>query len=541
MPSAKRLPEAPPLPSSAFAMSFAGSDFEWFGEPRPGMPIIRWPNGGLCEPLVFFFGHLCRKNFESIRSMEPRAYSLREWFAYLDVRGIPWHQVDDLVLHQWREHERNRGVTLDQVEIKLKRVFHFYRHIPDAMVCQFDGTVTPEFVGENKRGGSQRFPISTKEVRTRFGNWITVWSGAKPVKQMKPKLKVLVNTDCDLVLSELRSPSKPKKDLQDIDSIIKCERDWGMGRSMAGAGLRAHEVPKLSLRDLTKAMKEEQLFRGLGQKRAVSIDSVAELSEDPEAQTIVLKALKHFTKKRKRLYLGVRIMGKGSKERSAGFTVDLIYDLLTVVVWGGRNRLIKRWQAADPEYVPDDTLFLSFKTGQPLTEGAVSDIMLQAFIDANVSGSGHDLRKNYATNIAAKILRRNLETFGYFTHAVLNTVLSEVANALGHSSVNTTTQHYTNLAISISSGLEHKRQRDKVLKICDMLMESDGNDMLDDERIRLCGTAFKVFSEMPKNSELYEILSDAMADRELNPVGLINMSAAVRRNPFPQLVVDNTR
>lgn len=522
-------------------MSFAGSDVEWFGEKRPGMPIIRWSNGRLCEPLVFFFGYLCRKNFEGIKSMEPRAYSLREWFAYLGERNIPWNEVDDLTMHQWRQHEREKGVTHEQIETKLKRVFHFYRHIPDAMVCQPDGTLTPEFVGENKRGEKPRFPISTKDVRTKTGNWLTVWSGSKSIKQMKPNLTVLVNADCGLVLSELRSPSKRKANLQDIDSIIKCERDWGMGRTMAGAGLRAHEVPTLSLVDLTKAMKEEQLFRGLGKKRAAGLESLAELAEDPEGQKAVLKALKHFTEKRNRLYIGVRVVGKGNKERRAGFTADLLHDLLTVVIWGGRNILIKRWQAADPEYVPQDTLFLSFKTGKPLTEGAVSDIMLQAFIDANVSGSGHDLRKNYATNIAAKILRRNLETFGYFTHAVLNTVLSEVADALGHATVNTTTQHYTNLAIATASGLEHKRQRDKVMRVCDMLLESDSKDMLDDERIRLCATAFKVFSEMPKNSELYELLVDGMADPDLNPEGIIKIAAVVKRAPFPRLVVDNTR
>ncbi|MDP9630369.1 UNVERIFIED_ORG: site-specific recombinase XerD [Ensifer adhaerens] len=521
-------------------MTFAGPDFEWFGETRPRMPVIRWPNGTLCEPLIFFFGHLCRKNFEAIKSMEPRAYSLREWFAYLSENGIPWNQASDLTLHQWRQHERNNGASPEQVEIKLKRVFHFYRHMPDAMVCQPDGTMTPEFVGENKRGEPPRFPISTKEVKTKTGYWLTVWSGSKPIKQMKPNLVVLVNDDRDRVLSELRSPSKPKKNLNDIDSIIKRERDWGMGRAMAGAGLRAHEIPTTSLLDLTKAMKDEQLFRGLGRERAAALRSVAELADDPEAQKIVLKGLKHFTEKRKRLYIGVRVVGKGNKERRAGFTVDLLYDLLTVVVWGGRNRLIKRWQAADPEYVPEDTLFLSFKTGKPLTEGAVSDIMLQAFIDANVSGSGHDLRKNYATNIAAKILTRNLQLFGYFTHAVLNTVLSEVADALGHAKVNTTTQHYTNLAVATATGLENKRQRDKVMRVCDMLLENDSKDMLDDDRIRLCGTAIKVFSEMPKDCELFEILAGAMEETELNPGGLINLSAVGKRVPYLRLVADNT-
>ncbi len=467
--------------------------------------------------------------------------TLREWFAYLGERGVPWNQADDLKLHQWRQHELENGVSPEQVETKLKRVFHFYHHIPDAMVCQPDGTVMPEFVGENRREEPPRFPISTKEVKTKSGHWLTVWSGSKPIKQVKPNLVVLVNDDRDLVLSELRSPSKRKKDLGDIDSIIRCERDWGMGRTMAGAGLRAHEVPALSLLDLTEAMKREQLFRGLGRARAATLRSVAELADEPEAQKVVLKGLKHFTEKRKRLYVGVRVVGKGNKERRAGFTVDLLYDLLTVVVWGGRSVLINRWQAADPDYVPEDTLFLSFKTGKALTEGAVSDIMLKAFIDANVSGSGHDLRKNYATNMAAKILTRNLQLFGYFTHAVLNTVLSEVADALGHAQVNTTTQHYANLAIATATGLENKRQRDKVMRVCDMLLESAGQDMLDDDRIRLCGTAIKVFSEMPKDCELFEILAGAMEETELNPGGLINLSAFGKRVPYLRVVADNTR
>jgi hypothetical protein len=46
----------------------------------------------------------------------------------------------------------------------------------------------------------------------------------------------------------------------------------------------------------------------------------------------------------------------------------------------------------------------------------------------------------------------------------------------------------------------------------------------DDERIQLCGTAMKVFAELPKKSELFGVLSWAMTNPEYNPDGLIDLS-----------------
>lgn len=535
----KILEQAKVVSTSDFRMSFGTDKFHWFGEVQSGMPIIRWPDGRLCQPLIFYFGYLCRLNLEQASSMEPRAYMLREWFSFLACEGIPWYQADDFVMHRWRQRQTDDGISEEQREKKLRSVYHFYLHVPDAMQRLEDGSVTPDFVGRNKRSNLRRYPITTKRVRTRSGEPITVWSGSRAIKHSTPDLTVPDNDQCDRVLLELRSPSNSISSSQNshIDPVIKRERDWAMGRLMVGAGLRADEVPELKLTDLTRALANEGIFKGLGRERARSIVSLAELANDSAAQDIVLKGLKHFEVQRRRLYIGVKIKGKGRKVRHAGFMIDLIYDLLTVVVWGGRAVLIKQWQTVDPTYEPEDTLFLSFKTSDALTAGAVSDIMLKAFKAADVAGSGHDLRKNYATNLAAKILSRNLDRFGYFTHAVLNTVLDEVATGLGHAKVTTTTKHYTNLAVVHSTGLESSRKRSRIMKIWEMLLQS--KDMMDDERIQLCGTAMKVFAEVPKESQMYGMLSWAMTNPDYNPGGLIDLSPAPATHL--RLVSDNGR
>lgn len=523
--------------TSDFRMTFAGPDFCWFGEPREGMPIIRWPDGTLCQPLIFFFGYLCRLNLEQISSMEPRAYQLREWFSFLRTQGIQWFNADDFTMHRWRHLLSESGLQDAQIEKKLRSVYHFYLHIPDAMQRMENGSPTPDFVGRNKRGNNRWFSISTKQVLTRTGERLTVWSGSKAVRESTPDFTVPDNDQCDRVLAELRSPLKKPEGTKTpaVDSVVKHERDWGMGRLMVGAGLRADEVPGFKLADLTKALLSEGILSGLGMNRLDSLETVADLSEDVDAQEIVLRGLKTFEQKRKRLYIGVKVKGKGKKIRNAAFLIDLITDILTVIVWGSRARLVREWQAQDPNYVPQDTLFLSYKTSDALTGGAVSDIMLRAFKAAGVPGSGHDLRKNYATNLAARILTRNLNQFGYFTHAVLNNVLHEVATALGHKSVNTTTRHYTNLAVVHSTGLENSRKRNKVMRIWDQLIES--KDLMDDEQLQLCGTAMRVFAELPKDSEMYGTLYWAMTNPDYNPKGLIDLSP--RPATHLRLVSDN--
>ncbi len=470
--------------------------------------------------------------------MKPRAYSLREWFAFLYGSGVHWTDANDLIMHRWKQKLRDENLSPAQIELKLRRVFDFYLNIPEALVRFDDGSPVSEFVGKNSARSTVRFPISTKRIQeVKSKEFRIVWIAWDAVTEAAPKLTVLENSDRDLVLSELRSPSNVSTNLDDyaVNPLIKRERDWAMGRLMSGGGLRAAEVPELSLIDFTEALIEEGVLRGLGRERVKSLRTVADLADDEEAKKIALSGLKNFERRRLRLYIGVRIVGKGQKERKAGFLVDLVYDLLTVVIWGGRHQLIKHWQSLDPTYVPEDSLFLSYKRKDRLKPGAVSDIMKQAFIRANVPGSGHDLRKSYATNLAASILRRNLDRFGYFTHAVLNTVMSEVAEALGHKTINTTTQHYTNLAVVHSTGIEDSRKRGKVMKVWELLLQS--KDMMDDERIRLCGTAVKVFSELPKESELFGVLQYAMTNPDYNPSGLIDLSTT--NVPHLRLVSDN--
>ncbi|MCQ1839066.1 hypothetical protein [Neorhizobium galegae] len=454
--------------------------------------------------------------------MEAEAYTLREWFAFLLNEGFEWYQANDLMMHRWRQHQKDSSeeISLAQIELKLERVFIFYKFIPEAMPITEGGQPMPEFVGPISEPRSRRLAITSKKVIYE-GNEHTVWSGKDKVKVAKPKLTVPDESQVERIHSVLRVPavnttqnnlpvgSHPKED------FLKSERNWTMGTCMSGGGLRAAEVADLTTAQITEALKAEGILLKLP-KQYAELTSIAELSDDVAAQEIVLAELKALRHRKKRHYIFVTIVGKGGKSRSASFFIDTIRDLLITAIWTVRAKMISQWGAT---WAYCDNVFLSFKSKQQLQSSSISDIMALAFFKAKVPGSGHDLRKFYATYTATLILRRTLNDLGYLTQAVVNTVLSEVADALGHSQVTTTTRHYVNMALVHYTGIESRRRRHKLMKIWEILLEEQGN--LSNDKIRLCGTTIKSVAQLPENAELNVMLGEMLRDPELNPLGMV--------------------
>ncbi|MBC2804841.1 site-specific integrase [Rhizobium ruizarguesonis] len=517
-PSSKALTWA--FKPSDFRMTLTSKTFKWFEEARPNVPIIRNPNGTICQPLVFYFAFLARCESEATSSMKQRAYTLREWFAFLHSQGAAWHMGDDIYMHRWRQSlvDANDGKTSEQIELKIRRVFDFYLFIPDAMRLLEDGRPTPVFVGPLRRSAGGSFAITSKRIPTKKGNELT-WISSKKVKSKVTDPSVPDELQVAQVMVSLRTP-------RDGGDLLLAERNWMLGSTMAGGGLRAAETTTFDIREFTSALKKEGLLQGLGRKEAKSLEDISVLGTSVEKQEIVLRALKHFEKVRRRQYLSVKITGKGSKTRHAAFTIDLVRDLLVIGIWTIRRKMIERKIAIDPAYVVPDTIFLSHKTDEPLLPGTVSDIMAAAFDDCGIVGSGHHLRRHHATSMAITILKRTVDNFGCFTQAVLNTVLDEVADALGHSQVNTTTQYYVNMAAVHFSGVKNKRSRARIMKIWELLLEHQ--DDLTDDRIKLCGTAVKIFARVPKQTDLYGMLSYALENKDINPDGLIEFDPPPR-------------
>lgn len=107
---------------SDFRLTFARDDFFWAEERRPGLPILRWLNGAICEPVVTFFGYSTEIGRAAVSSLKTEAYALREWLAFLANQGVEWHEVDDLLIHRWRQsfEARLKAKSLKKARVERK-------------------------------------------------------------------------------------------------------------------------------------------------------------------------------------------------------------------------------------------------------------------------------------------------------------------------------------------------------------------------------------------------------------------------------------
>lgn len=525
------------MPKAAFGfrLTSADRDFTWCEEKYQGMPIIRHPDGTVSQPFTFYFAYLARTRSESISSMATRSYTLREWAEFLWGQGLDLKSGGrDATLHRFVAAQKERGIEENQANVKIRRVYEFYLHLPDALRYWEDGAAVEEFVGTCE----ERRPITTKTTYFK-GRAYVRWSGQGKISQTPARPSVLDDDEADAVCAAARdvpvdnqmvaANSEPEDPAR---RILIGERNWLLANCMAKGGLRAAETCDVTCTAVTDALRMENLLKSV-EARVGRIHSIADIGDNQEAQDILLNSLKSFEHRKRRMFIYVDITGKGSKRRKAAFPIALIRDILTVGIWTVRRLQIL--ELSGSRSACPDTVFLSFKTAKQMLPGTVSDIMKAAFVRARINGSGHDLRKYYGTTTANRILKRTLDDLGYLTHAVLNTVYEQVASALGHASVTTTTRHYVNVATVNYTGLEARRQRSKILTIWEELISQQ--DQLDAERIRLCGTAIRSIAKAPKGSDLYEIVRGVLTDPEINPDGMIKFAIP---KPNLKLVVSNT-
>lgn len=512
---------------SDFRLRFTDDTFVWDGERQPDIPVVRWPSGAICQPLLFYFAWSAAEDRVSALSMEAEAYTLREWFAFLMNQGKHWTEVSVLLMRQFREDQKKTlwtgqatkrsGLAIatqkvakrpahNQIEKKLRRVFDFYRFIPDAI--KFDERCQPvkEFVGPPASERGQYFPITTKNSKLSTSDR-QIWSGAKSQRRDHTKPTILSDTSVSKVYEALRN----RTGVTDAHGLekLKGDRDWLMANCMGGAGLRAAEVAEMPIGSIEQALRAEGILdraeRILGRRLKIT-----GLSKDRDAREAILDSLKHFKINEERAYVYVKITGKGDKLRSVPFEVDLIIDLLTIGVWEAEDEL-----TGGPLQSKTGRIFPSYKTNRSLTAGAVSDIVKFGFKKAHVTGSGHGLRKVYATKLAIAILRKSARDHGQLTQGVINTVLSDVADALGHDKVSTTIKHYVDLAIVQFTGITDRRKRQQFLKILTVIEQDEVQ--LTDANILLIANVIRSLSNKPDTAPLAFMINKFLGDPRINP------------------------
>ncbi|GGF01004.1 hypothetical protein GCM10011611_03230 [Aliidongia dinghuensis] len=505
--------------ASDFRLTLADADFFWAGERCANLPVLRWLDGTICEPVLMFFGWLARTKRKKISSMRLVAYDIRQFLAFLANRGSHWTEATDLSLAQWRESHRpaieRRKISKRQVERKLHNVFEFYRLLPRAM--RFDESLRPHrvFVGPEKLLAESPFQITSKTMISPRSGEREIWSGSEHIANQGWRRTTPNPMEVEKVLTHLRSRADVISTRRNHLSAgrmhaLQAEARWLMARCMAEGGCRALEVADLSIAALLESLRREGILGG----RQYEPDALDELGTNSAERSRILAAIDAFEARgRKRFY--VRIDGKGGKVRDAPFPAALMRDLLNIGIWTVRIEQVSLLRDRVSSTRPTQ-LFLSSKTKGPFEPGSIGDMMKRAFNALSIGGSGHRLRAFFATMYANDLLEETLMAHGYrFSQAVENTVLDRLAEALGHSRVTTTIRYYVDMALMKHFRLSNRDQLNAVRKLYMTIGESRQDLTL--TQVKLIKNVVSALAAAESGSLLEELLAQALDDPELNP------------------------
>ncbi|MBB2780276.1 UNVERIFIED_ORG: hypothetical protein GGE55_001658 [Rhizobium esperanzae] len=495
-------------------------DFRWLGKLASGFPTLWLPDGTLCEPTTIVFGYKLELNLCSIKTMVKELYAIREFFVFLATINIVWEQVDDQVLRRWREFqlEEIESISDYQVERKIAWVFDFYRLLPMAWPLDEQGKLRRLFVGKSNPRKGIFFPITTKTFKS-DGAVSIVWSGSEFKTGAAPDFTVPDEKQVGRVLSALRLPNEV--DEPNFVSLLATERNWAIGKIKCGAGLRDIEVERATVRHFTEMLRSDGLLNGLPDAYH-NLTSIAELSQDAIAQQIIRDSLNNLQRNKRRSYLFLYVKGKKNKERKAYLLINEAKNILSFI-WDTRPKILEFIERT-LGVQPPDNIFLSLTRRERseadkahvLSAGSTGDILAAAFQGAGVEGSGHDLRKFYATSISVRILSETMEVFNFqLTDAVLATILSRVKEALGHAEVDTTVKHYVNLARIHYFALQSKLKREVLNKIWMTLLDRQ-HDM-SDRAVDLCFRFITSLSMMPDDSPVLDAVEKMLAHPRMWP------------------------
>jgi len=437
-----------------FRFARVPNGFKWFGVDIGGLPLVYWPSGAICEPLIRYFAHGWRTRlFTSVRSMAPEVYALREFLALLENRLIHWLDADDDDLSIYRDIQnelRGRGlIGKAQIDKKVAYVFKFYTHIQTAMPFQSNQRLTPKFVGEPEQNIT---PFSSKEVLTRRRGRILVWSRSEASAKSVKKRPTPSPDSVKRILDHLRYTSKEDKakrtsGWKSQQRRLEGERNWLIARCEAEAGLRREETSSFTVRHLAIALSEERLL-GINSVRNPDAATARLLlaARDEDVRDNILGRLERFRERgHETLFI---TMKRKRGVASVQFPIDLIEDLLRIGVWSIHRAYTTHWSSLDQDYRVPEELFLSGRDGKGLSPGSVGDIVNDAFAELDIAGSGHRLRAYYLTNMAWLIWNENFALNGYqFDAAIVNMTLDRIAELAGHSDPSVTAQHYLDMAL----------------------------------------------------------------------------------------------
>ncbi len=430
-----------------FIMDRTPAGFMWRDDDMSGIPRIRHMDGSIFEPFLRYFAYgWLNKLFKAKSSMEPDAYSLREWLCHTTNVGLDWVSAGtDDVMRSFRstftERVKEGELAAAQVELKLDHIFTFYQRIRRAM--PFDGEEPMlQFVGHSE----SLAPITTRRVGGQAR-----WSGWSKIDRKAPNRPTPDDDQVERILEHLRAAAMEPLDgsWKQALQVYAAERNWLVACCEARAGLRAKETASLSLQKIADALANLKIVNiSTGRWRSsLQPNPLDEAVDDPQLQSEIRSGLERHAA-RGYTTINVAVQTKGKPERSVEFPIDLIIDLLEIGVWTVRKALFERWTADGKIHLDHDAVFLSStRDGARLSTKSIVGIVKDAFNGLDIAGSGHRLRAYYFTEMAWLLWTQELATAGYRSDvAITNTVLNRLADLAGHKSPGTMERYYLDRA-----------------------------------------------------------------------------------------------
>lgn len=357
--------------------------------------LLVWSDKGIDEKVLrFCFERGVYKGLKT-STLEQECYILADWLNWLAARNKTLEDAVPSDYHRWGS-EGNRGQRLGAARAYRRKelIWQFYRGLrSDPAMAQ----TTSAF-----------FEIISEANLSDQG--LVHWS-------MKLQYKVGRRSHAPRVPTE-EEVGRILSELGNNDNPFLSERNFLIGRVESAIGLRAMGVEGLKIETLDKMLAIAGIeFVG---------ESIGNLSQAKSEQIRIRRQLNGLLQ-RGRTVMPAPIVEKGGKKREVEVPIDLAIRLLNHV-WGRRQTLIENRIGAKRR--SKGQIFLSWRSGGPLSRGSIKDLVSAAFENANVKGSGHALRAYYLTSKAIALIDEARRTFG--ANYSLEDVLNELARLAGH-------------------------------------------------------------------------------------------------------------
>jgi integrase len=317
---------------------------------------------------------------EAEGSVRQFAYHLKYWWTHLNRQRVAWDSVSDFTVIGWREELLRRGCDERTVNAYISTVFRFY------LWAEKRGH-THGLIGEPDLECNIHPPLS---VDVKFGPRESKFYVSPLLKRTTPQpiLPTPTNDEITKVHETLAELSRGDVGLFIRDTLAL---SW-----MEQTGTRRSEVLTVTVRNIPK-WDEIYVLQETGEKKEITI------------------------------------VGKGNKRRSIWAGADLLSQTREYIE-EERRAIVNRCRARlGTSFKEPREIFLSSKTGLPLTPDSLSQKLAKAFRKAGVSGSGHRVRARFLTNLVSNTFECEFERQGSIPD--LTSILLPVAQIAGHSRV----------------------------------------------------------------------------------------------------------